>query len=200
MAINLRCLWLTGLLGVAQQVPFDLTGKLTDLQVVVIDSFGYVLPEARIQVERIRDERVVERFAGQPRMRLEPGTYRLAVDPPGFRRAVKTVTLGETPRLVILGTVVPYLASHLVATEVAGRVPDLDPDSKCEWVRLIPLFAGEPALDARVLLNQYFAFENLDPGRYLAMVFGPERVCRLSEVTIRSGKRQEIVIPRSPVP
>jgi len=198
MPIKVRFLWLAALLGFARQVPFDMSGKLTELEVVVVGSFGHVLPEARIQVERIRDERVVERFAGQARMRLEPGTYRLVVEPPGFNRAVKMVTLGGNRRLVVVGTTLGGIAGRDVASEVAGRIPNLDPDSKCEWVRLIPLFAGEPVVDARVRLNQYFAFEDLDPGRYLAVVFGAERVCRLSEVTIRSGTRQEIVVPDTP--
>lgn len=177
------------------QVALDGTGMTGALEVVVVDSFGNPLDQADVEI------RTLNGSSGQAGVqvdrtqdgRLPYGSYRVTATRTAFYPASKTVIVNKRATTVVMGLVPAEIEVVGVITlkgEVrgAGALPD------CLVLRLIPLIGAREPLDVKISGGR-FTVEDAKPGKYVAVLLGPEGVCRTSFVNIYLAQRDPVIVP-----
>jgi hypothetical protein len=97
------------------------------------------------------------------------GEYVLRVEAPGFRTHEQNLRVYRPSVTVRIGLRVTLMDDEPVRV-VQGRVIAADRDIDELWIKLVPILAGGPPMDARVATDGTFSLGGIDPGEYLLMV------------------------------
>ena len=184
-------------LGLARcQVPLDESGHRGAVEVTVIDSFGVPVDGAELSVQGLNEALVspkttVDRVSLRT---LEYGTYRLTVGKSGFEPASRVIGVRGPLSTVVVALVPGEIEKDGSVHTIKGRLTDAELTPDCQLIRLLPLFGGGDPLDAKLYKGQ-FTVDNTKPGKYAAVLFGRDGICRMSVVSILLGETQTIVVP-----
>lgn len=161
---------------------------------IAVNSFGQLLEHPYIEVQRLAQGKVVETVAGSPRMSLRYGDYRFRVEQSGHAPGSRVVRIGSPVATAILCATVAPIENVGGNSVLKGRVEPLDLASSCPMVRLVPVYCDEAPLEAEVSSTGRFVFENVKPGKYLAILLAPERICNVSTHDVLMRALQEIIV------
>ncbi len=171
------------------QVPLDTSGMKGDINLVILDSFGRRLTNATVEIQKlgVTVSSPMVRVTNLRIAAVEYGRYRVTAKERNYAPASMDVVL-QGPYVLATIALIPYpLESSAEEIEATGVFIRPLPTG-CDRVRVVPLFASTPSLDANVVKEQ-FTISNAKPGKYVAVSAGPTGPCRVDELTVPLGSR-----------
>jgi hypothetical protein len=176
-------------------VPIDESHKEAELDVLVVDSHGRpMLEPPSIRLQHLLQGTWIDAPLRKLPVRLKYGTYKLSVRHPGFLAIEKTIHI-QSPAQATVIALFPARGGIWEDNTIRGRLSRFSDKPGCRWIRLISPFGGSTVGDARVSEGGYFLFENIPPGRYLAVTIGDSGVCDIFDVVISGRRVQDLLLP-----
>jgi hypothetical protein len=182
LALALGCSSLWG--GAAEQtatveiVPLTITGELVE--------------NGRVDLMQQGTKKSFRaNFRGWRGTNIPYGEYVLRIEAPGFRSHEQNLRVYQPVVPVRVGLRVT-LTDDEARRDVQGRVTSVDTGRGELWVKLVPVLANGPSMDARVLNDGRFTFAGIDPGEYLLIVIRGTSVIHTQQAKLFGGESIEI--------
>lgn len=141
---------------------------LSELTVVVTDSFGSALPDASLVIRDLTEKDSPVRLSGKERrLIIQGGRYAVSAELSGFISASRVIEVYHPHTSLSIGLAIGNISGSS-RQSVSGRLSHLE-SYRSVAVKLIGVYVDDH-LDATVLDDGTFKVEGVLPGEYLAIV------------------------------
>lgn len=171
------------------------------LEIVPLTITGEIVQTGRVDLlQQGTRKSLRSNFRGWRGTNIPYGEYVLRIEAPGFRSHEQILRVYQPSVAVRVGLRVT-LADDEPLRQVQGRVTPADLNRAELWVKLVPVLANGPTMDARVLQDGTFSFGGIDPGEYLLIVIRGTSIVQTKQAKLFGGEKIEIPLtPRQPTP
>jgi hypothetical protein len=164
------------------------------IEVMLIDATGIpVDADATITVQLLQNGKAGPEMRIARKTVLNYGTYNLTVRASPAYPVDKVITVRERYQPILIPLFTAPIELPAASNTVEGEIPAESKRRRCRWVRLISPVSERDYADAIASPDGRFVVENIKPGLYLVVTFGPSGMCEMRKAVV-ADKRSQIIV------